>query len=204
MKNKLEVNERTLRGPVWLMQPIPYFGESLEGGWVVEPKIDGWRLQIVKHLSGKVKLWGRRLEKNPDWTDKLKQVTRLAGEILPSGTLIDAELYSTGGRRYIPSLFAKNPKASPVIYLFDVIFYQGKFVGDLPLEERKKILLKMTLKPPFYHVEFTPLVDLNRQLIEMVKRGHEGVVIKKLSSTYQLARDGPLATPDWRKIKPGR
>lgn len=53
------------------MQPIQYFGEKLEGEWIVEPKIDGWRLEIIK-VKGKVYFYGRRLEKNPDWSDKLK------------------------------------------------------------------------------------------------------------------------------------
>jgi len=46
------------------MQPIPYFGEKLGSGWVYEPKIDGWRLQIIKFPNSEVELWGRRLEKN--------------------------------------------------------------------------------------------------------------------------------------------
>jgi ATP-dependent DNA ligase len=54
------------------MQSIPYFGEKLKGEWIVEPKIDSWRLQIIKHLNGKIEYWGRRLEKNPNWTENLK------------------------------------------------------------------------------------------------------------------------------------
>lgn len=87
-----------LKGPVWLMQPIPYFGESLKGTWIGEPKIDGWRLQIIRYSNGKVELWGRRLEKNPNWTEKLKSLVEKAEKILPPGTLLDTELYSTGGR----------------------------------------------------------------------------------------------------------
>jgi len=41
-----------LKGPVWLMQPIPYFGEEFKGDWIVEPKIDGWRLQVIKSAGG--------------------------------------------------------------------------------------------------------------------------------------------------------
>ncbi len=44
-----------LKGPVWLMQPIPYFGEEFKGDWIVEPKIDGWRLQVIKSAGGE--LW---------------------------------------------------------------------------------------------------------------------------------------------------
>jgi len=193
-----------LKGPVWLMQPIPYFGEKFEGKWIVAPKIDGWRLQIIRYPDGKLELWGRRLEKNPNWTDKLQNIARLAEKIFPPATLLDAELYSTRGRRFIPSLFAKTSKALPLIFIFDIIFYKGKFTGNLPLEKRKEVIQKFHLKPPFYRVEWTILTDVKENLIGMIKKGYEGIVVKKLSSLYQLAKDGPMATPDWRKIKPGR
>ncbi|MBC7189153.1 hypothetical protein H5U35_02905 [Candidatus Aerophobetes bacterium] len=192
-----------LKGPVWLMQPIPYFGESLKERWIGEPKIDGWRLQIIRYSNGKVELWGRRLEKNPNWTEKLKSLAEKAEKILPSGTLLDAELYSTGGRQFIPSLFGKSPRVLPCVYIFDVVFYREKFVGELPLEERKKILENLSVEPPFFKVKWHPLKDIEDILRKMIKEGHEGVVIKKLSSPYQIGKDGPLPTPDWRKIKPG-
>lgn len=93
------------------MQPIPYFGEELRGEWVYEEKIDGWRLQIIK-LNGEIKFFGRRLDKNPDWTDKLIVPKEGIGRILPEETILDAELYSDRGRRYIPSLFTKNKKVN--------------------------------------------------------------------------------------------
>jgi ATP-dependent DNA ligase len=101
-------------GPVWLMQPIPYFGEKLGTNWIFEPKIDGWRLQIIKANNGKIECWGRRLEKKPNWTDKLSSVIKAANDISP-GTIIDAELYSTRGRQFIPSVIAGNRKAKPLV-----------------------------------------------------------------------------------------
>jgi ATP-dependent DNA ligase len=58
--------------PIFLMQPIPYFGEKLKGEWIVEPKIDGWRLQIIKYEDGKIEYWGRRLEKKSKLDRKFK------------------------------------------------------------------------------------------------------------------------------------
>ncbi len=193
-----------LKGPVWLMQPIPYFGEPLKGDWIVEPKVDGWRLEVIRYPCGRIEFWGRRLEKKPNWTERLSSLTKMAEKFLPEGIILDTELYSTEGRQLIPSLFAKVPKAEPLIYVFDVIFYQGKFVGKLPLWRRKEILQKIGLQPPFYLIEWDALRNVNEDLREMVKRGYEGIVIKKLSSTYEIAKDGPMATADWRKIKPGR
>lgn len=187
-------------GPVWLMQPIPYFGEKINSDWIYEPKIDGWRLQIIKDNTGKIECWGRRLEKKPNWTNKLSAVIK-AADNLPQGTIIDAELYSTKGRRFIPSVIAGNRKAKPIVYLFDVIYYQGKFIGNFPLKERKKLLSRIQVKPPLYVVEYKPVVDVKKHLLAMAKKGHEGIVLKKLSSPYLLSSSAPMATEYWRKIK---
>jgi ATP-dependent DNA ligase len=194
--------EESLKGPVWLMQPIPYFGEKLEEDkWVVEPKIDGWRLQVIKGLDGKVSLWGRRLEKRPNWTDKLSSVKERALQLLPNGTLLDAELYSTGGRRFIPSLFALSPKVKPIVYVFDVIFWGGEFVGDLSLRKRRAILESIRWAPPFRLIPQEPLVDLHSALVRALELGYEGIIIKRLDSKYRIGKGAPEATASWRKLK---
>lgn len=190
-----------IHGPVWLMQPIPYFGEKISGGWVYEPKIDGWRMQIIRYDDGHVECWGRRLERTPNWSPKLKKVVPLAEKKLPRGVLLDCELYSTRGRRFIPSLFAKKPKAKPIIYVFDVIFFDNKKVAALRLDERKKILKKLNLKPPFHALNGKELVDIKKGYKQAVQNGNEGIVIKKVDSPYLIGKEAPIATHYWRKIK---
>ena len=182
------------------MQPIPYFGEKLSKDWIYEPKIDGWRLQIIKYPDGKIECWGRRLEKKPNWTNNLSVIIKAAHDF-PSGTIVDAELYSTRGRRFIPSVIAGNRKAKPLVYLFDIIYYRGKFVGNLPLKERKKLLNRIIVKPPLYIVESKPVINIKNHLLEMAKNKHEGIVLKKLSSSYILSPNAPIATEYWRKIR---
>lgn len=187
-------------GPVWLMQPIPYFGERLGKRWVYEPKIDGWRMQIIRFPNGKIECWGRRLEKKPNWTNKLSSIIK-AARCIPPGTIIDAELYSNKGRRFIPSVIAGNRKAKSLVYLFDVIYYQNQFVGNLALQERKKILNQIKVISPLKIIEYKLVVNIKKHLIEMSKQGHEGIVLKKLSSPYILSAAAPIATEYWRKIK---
>jgi len=186
--------------PVFLMQPIPYFGEKLKGEWIVEPKIDGWRLQIIKYEDGKIEYWGRRLEKNPNWTENLKFLDKFL-ENVPKGTLLDCELYSTKGRRGIPSVLKKTGKAKPLIFVFDVVFFRGKFVGEKTLKERKKILEKIKFKEPFFVLEFEPLKNLKKSMEKSAKKGYEGVILKELNSKYQISYQAPIATHHWRKIK---
>ncbi len=179
--------------PVWLMQPIPYMGETLEGDWIVEPKVDGWRLQILK-ANGKIQFWGRRLEKNPNWTDKLNYLSDFLRHI-PDNTILDAELYSEKGRRFIPSLFKKNPDVRPVIMVFDVLYLNGEKVFMLPLKDRKLFLENLNLKEPFYLMPYKKLVnDVKTHLLEEKKKRHEGIVLKMLYSPYEIGKDGPIAT----------
>jgi ATP-dependent DNA ligase len=190
-------------GPVWLMQPIPYFGEKLEGEWIFEPKYDGWRIQFIKCSNGEIKIFGRRLEKNPDWTQKLSYLLEKINKILPNGSILDAELCSDKGRRFIPSLFSSTPKVKPKIFVFDVIYLNNEFLGNKKLEERKSILKKeICFEEPFYYAEFDLLRDINKSLKIALEQGHEGIVIKKLGSFYIISKDAPTATADWRKIKP--
>lgn len=187
-------------GPVWLMQPIPYFGEQLTEEWLFEPKIDGWRLQILHHAHGHAECWGRRLEKKPNWSHKLSAITR-AAQALPEGTLIDCELCSTGGRRFIPSLFAKKPKVKPIVYVFDVIFLANKNISKRTLKKRKQMLSELQLTQPLIAVLGQPLHDIQTSMQEAIAHGHEGIVIKKLNSPYLLGQDAPIATENWRKVK---
>ncbi|MCR4428615.1 MAG: hypothetical protein NUV68_04635 [Caldiserica bacterium] len=195
-----KVNTKIFR-PVWLMQPIPYFGEKLSGDWIWEPKIDGWRMQIIVKEEG-VEFWGRRLERKPNWTEKLKAVPRSGLSNVPPGTILDCELYCDQGRRFIPSLFTANPRGKPMVLIFDIIFFKGEFLGNLPLCRRKEILSHLGLKEPFYFVWGEKVIDLESHLREAVQKGNEGIVVKEVNSPYLLGKDAPMATANWRKIKP--
>ncbi len=183
------------------MQPIPYFGERLSSGWIYEPKIDGWRMQIICCKDGKLECWGRRLERKPNWSNKLAYLLVNLEDALPKGTILDCELYSTGGRRFIPSLFAKKPKVDPVVYVFDMIYFEGTNLSKKTLKQRKTLLGRIQFEPPFYRLPGEELTDMKRNYTSELKKGHEGIVIKKLNSPYLLGTESPIATQNWRKIK---
>ena len=188
-------------GPIWLMQPIPYFGEKIRNEWIYEPKIDGWRMQIIHYRKGNIECWGRRLERNPNWTAKLAYILEELDGALPEGTLLDCELHSDGGRRFIPSLFARNPKVKPVVYVFDVVYFKRKNISKRSLKSRKGTLVKLGLKSPFIPVPGKPLTKIEKDYASEIKQGSEGIVIKKLNSPYLIGKESPIATQWWRKIK---
>lgn len=188
-------------GPIWLMQPIPYFGEKIHGEWIYEPKIDGWRMQLIHYKKGKIECWGRRLERKPNWSGKLHYLLEDLKGIIPKGTILDCELYSSGGRRFIPSLFAKKPKVKPIIFIFDAVYFEGVNISKKSLRKRKNLLSRIRFKPPFFCIEGKTLRDVRKDYSSEVRKGHEGIVIKKLDSPYLTGKQSPIATQWWRKIK---
>ncbi len=121
--------------------------------------------------------------------------------MLPEGTLIDCELSSTGGRRFIPSLFAKKPKVKPIVYIFDVIFLANKNISKRMLKKRKQMLSELQLTQPLIPALGQPLHNIKASMQEAIAHGHEGIVIKKLNSPYLIGKDAPIATENWRKVK---
>jgi ATP-dependent DNA ligase len=183
------------------MQPIPYFGEKIRGEWIYEPKIDGWRMQIIRYNNGKTECWGRRLERKPNWTSKLSYLLETLKGNIPPGTVLDCELYSSEGRRFIPSLFARKPKVKPVVFAFDTVYFAGTNVSKKELRTRKDLLSQIRFNPPFYRIAGRKLTNIKRNYESEMKNGHEGIVIKKLDSTYLIGKESPVATQWWRKIK---
>uniref|UniRef100_A0A7C6EBT4 ATP-dependent DNA ligase family profile domain-containing protein n=1 Tax=candidate division WOR-3 bacterium TaxID=2052148 RepID=A0A7C6EBT4_UNCW3 len=143
---------------------------------------------------------GKKVRKKPNWTFNLPSVVKAVKDI-PSGTIIDAELYSNRGRRFIPSVMAGTGKAKPEVYIFDVIYFKNEFVGNLTLKERKAILSQIKIKPPLKIIEYKPVISIKKHLIEIKRQGYEGIILKKLSSPYILSAQAPIATENWRKIK---
>jgi ATP-dependent DNA ligase len=120
---------------------------------------------------------------------------------VPKGTLLDCELYLTKGRRGIPSVLRKTGKAKPLIFVFDVVYYKGRFIGEKSLKERKELLKKIKFKKPFSILEFERLKNLKKAMEKSAKKGYEGVILKELNSKYQISYQALIATHYWRKIK---
>ncbi|UCG30092.1 MAG: hypothetical protein JSV53_11430, partial [candidate division WOR-3 bacterium] len=93
------------------------------------------------------------------------------------------------------------PKVDPVVYVFDMIYFEGTNLSKKTLKQRKTLLCRIQFEPPFYRLPGEGLTDMKRNYASELKKGHEGIVIKKLNSPYLLGTESPIATQNWRKIK---
>jgi bifunctional non-homologous end joining protein LigD len=174
-------------------------------GWVHEVKWDGMRV-LVSVQDGTVRLTSRN---ENDVTVSFPELAGLAG---PGGlghhAVLDGEVVALSDG--IPTFGAladrmhvANPRralelsrSNPVtLVVFDVLDLDGTDLTGRPLAERRDVLAGLPLDGP--HWRLSPQYDDGPALQRATtQQGLEGIVSKRLSSTYQPGR----RSPDWLKF----
>jgi len=178
------------------------------GETAFEYKLDGARIQI--HKSGDdVKVYSRRLT---DVTDSLPEVVQLVvAQIKAHEVILEGEVIVIG-EDGAPMLFQhlmrrfrrvhdieEMTKQIPVkLYLFDLIYFDGKSLIDKPYVERRRILKEIAGSIQLTkQITTSNLRDAENFLKDAIKEGHEGLIAKKLDSHYTPGIRGKR----WFKIK---
>ena len=192
-----------------LAQRVSSAEELLErfGGKVaLEYKYDGLRVQI--HCAGeKIKLFSRRPEDITDQFPDLQEYILEAAQ--KSEFIIEGELvafdynherilpFQTLTQRKRKYLIEEKKEEIPVrVYLFDVLYVDGKATLDMPLLERRKLLteiVKETRYVRYSHQIVTNNVDQIEQFfLQALNDGCEGIMGKSVSpeSVYQAGARG--------------
>lgn len=188
--------------------------EKLGGEGAAEYKYDGLRLQA--HLGPKgVQLFSRRLEnitdQFPDVAQRLRKSVK-AREAIVEGECVAVDV-NTGdmlpfqvisqrrGRKYDVDRVAEEIPVT--IFLFDILFVDGRDLTNSPYLERRKELTKVTAASDRVVVAEQFLTKDPKRLEQLmdgaVASGCEGLVVKSVSeqSVYQAGARGWL----WIKYK---
>ncbi|MEY2404245.1 MAG: ligase 1 [Acidimicrobiaceae bacterium] len=144
----------------------------------VEWKLDGIRLQVHR-LDDEVRLFTRNLN---DVTEQLPGVVELIRSMPANDFVLDGE--AVGGQ----------------VRFFDCLALDGVTLVDEPLRERQAALERVAGPWRIPHIVTTDGDEGERFLEEAITAGHEGVMVKDLSSPYEAGRRGA----SWRKVKPVR
>ncbi len=198
--------------PIKMM--LAQLGESITaaltdiGTAAIEWKYDGARVQIHKE-GDRVAVFSRRLE---NVTASLPEIVLAARQITAKSAILDGEAVAIGkdGRpmafqeilkrfhrkHNVEKLAAQIPLR---LFLFDLIYIDGKSVADLPLRERRALLEKIA-NPALLTDQ---ILSGNAEAAERIYRqaldaGHEGIILKNPSSVYAPGKRGK----NWLKIKP--
>ncbi len=193
---------------------LAQLGEGIQGALqelglaAIEWKYDGARVQIHKDKE-KVRIFSRRLE---DVTDSLPEIVQTAKRVRADSVILDGEVVAIGkdGRpmafQEILKRFRRKYNVEKLalqvplhLFLFDLIYLDGKSVVDLPLTERRTLLEKIA-DPSIMAGQ---ILSDSPELAEKIYRqaldaGHEGLILKNPTSVYAPGKRGK----NWLKIKP--
>lgn len=171
-------------------------------GWLYERKFDGERCLACVH-RGRVRLLSRNKkllnDTYPELEDALKHQ---AAECIADGEIVAFDGHVTSFSRLQKRMQIKDRKQAqqsevPVFfYLFDLLYYDGYDLSDVPLRARKKRLKDaLTFRDP---IRYTPHRNERGEAFhaQACDKGWEGIIAKKADSPYRSAR-----SRDWLKFK---
>src|SRR5216110_2722785 len=178
-------------------------------GWLFELKLDEYRVRAGRK-QGEARLLTR---KGNDIAAAFPEIARALAALPFEGFILDAELVvpDEAGRPSFQRLQnrAKVSRAlevrraaveSPaVLYVFDLLAFEGYDLRPLPLERRKALLERMV--PRVGPIKYIEHFATNGEALyeQVVKLGLEGIVAKKADSSYRAGR-----SPNWLKIRADR
>lgn len=171
--------------------------------WIFEVKFDGYRM-LARVEKGEVRLITRNAN---DWTERLASLQReLEGMALPDGWY-DGEIvvHDENGKPDFGRLqlaFDGSRSDDIVFFLFDVPYFDGHDLRDVPLVERRALLegLLERKQPASGRVRFSAEFgsEPDQLVVAACKIGLEGVIGKRRDSRYVSRR-----SPEWIKLKCG-
>jgi bifunctional non-homologous end joining protein LigD len=178
-----------------------------DDGWWFEPKLDGIRC-LAELSTGETVL---RTRTGRDATAQYPEI-RMVHELIDQvNAVIDGEIvaFDDAGRPSFEVLqqrmnlsgqraIDRASKTTPVsLVVFDLLWLDGRDTTGLPLEQRRELLELITEQD--HRLQVTAhIAGQGKALAEQARSlGLEGVMAKRLGSTYMPGRRGP----DWRKIK---
>jgi len=169
------------------------------GDWLYELKFDGIRAIAIKD-GKKVSLIsrnGNKLDKRfPEIAEAIKELP--VRECVVDGEAVALDEEGRSSFQLLQALEMEGRKAPLRFYVFDLVQLNGKSLLDLPVEQRKQVLVTVCENvgdPIRYSGEISG--DVKTLLTEVKKRGLEGLIGKQRGSKYEPGRRSGA----WIKLK---
>lgn len=164
--------------------------------WIFEIKWDGYRA-IAEIDEGHVKLYSRNLLPfNQKFKAIAEELKRIPGKAVLDGEIVVLDDEGISQFQLLQN-YQRSGKGNIVFYAFDILYYEGYDLQDLPLLKRKEILRQML--PPLERIRLSDHIEKAGKAMFSAseKQNLEGIIAKKADSIYrQDAR-----SRNWLKIK---
>lgn len=179
------------------------------GTVAVEPKFDGLRVLIHYEKGHGVKAFTRNLNEISEMFPELQEIGKCMSA---KSAILDSEAVGldpdtkkmvdfqrTMQRRRKHNILESARNTPLRFQLFDVIYKDGESLMSMPYLDRRKVLEKLINKNSTFVVDESVITDdpkiIRDKHKELIKKGLEGVIVKKADSHYVPGRTG------WRWVK---
>lgn len=190
--------------PKWLSPMLATLSKNYfsDPNWIYEHKLDGMRCLVFKH-GNYVELYSRnKVKQNEVFPELVKVFAKYPGNFILDGEIVAFKGKNTSFEQLQERMHVQNPsklllKKFPVVfYAFDLLYLQDYNICNLPLIQRKQLLLQnFTFKDPLRHLEYK-VEEGEKYLLYAVKQGWEGIIAKLATGKYEHKR-----SRNWLKFK---
>jgi bifunctional non-homologous end joining protein LigD len=167
--------------------------------WIFEVKWDGYRA-IAEIRDGKVSLYSRnRISLNKKFSPIADALREFSFEAVLDGEIVVVDEQGRPDFQMLQN-YQKSGKGHLLYHVFDLLYFQGHDLTDLPLLRRKDLLKRIL--PSSARVKFSSHVEKEGVLFfnAVREKGLEGIMAKHSQSPYRMGR----RSPKWQKVKTSR
>jgi hypothetical protein len=166
---------------------------------VIEPKLDGWKAQIIKD-NDKIHIFSRRGEEVTGNFPALVEAISL-----PNGTLVEGELvYWYENKQDVTKVTslagsaaekaiekAKELPGKMKLHLYDILWHKGKNVTDEPFSKRRELLESVVkVSDLILLTKQSPFSEWQEVMNKAIASGGEGIVLKLKDAKYHWKPQG--------------
>lgn len=186
--------------PTFIPPCIPTRAKALPAGpgWLHEPKLDGWRIQVVKE-DDRIALLTRN---GHDLAQRLPRLTKALQDIHLRSCIIDGELVADeedriGSALTMQSALASGREGQVAVMAFDLLHMAGEDLREVPLIQRKECLEALVGRATLPGLSYVAAFEDGGPLLAtMESLCLEGVVSKRYDAPYRSGR-----RKEWVKVK---
>lgn len=193
MRHDVNVTGSALTFPVAPMKATLGTLPSVDDGWAYEIKWDGYRT-LAFIGDGRVRLQSSNLH---DVTATYPEFDELPTGVHAPVAILDTELVVLDDEGRPRFELVQRHQRQAVLYVFDVLRIGDHDTISLPYEDRRRLLDQLVESGDNWLIPAHRIGDGAALLSATFEQGLEGVMAKRLGSTYLPGK----RSPNWRKIK---
>ena len=165
--------------------------------WLHEIKFDGYRLLcFIKNKQINLITRGQQ-----NWTHKFPHLVNALRDLQLDSAILDGEIIALNKHQHsdfqgLQNSIHQGDDSKLVFNVFDIIYYAGSNLIDVPLIERKNLLRQLITDTYTLRYSDHVIGDGKAVFEKACKLNLEGIVSKKIDSFYTETR-----SRDWQKIK---